>query len=163
MGLRGSREMADSYQVEDLRNSRSDLDSLVAQRVMGLVPCAGWEVTNFGSLGGPALLKRCSHPADSCYSTVTTGSIYGTIGGPLPYSTDIRAGWQVVERILAALPRAEFRLEHSEGSGWRVGTRAEPGRWRWISAETAPEAICRAALAIIKLGSNGHAPERSLP
>lgn len=143
---------------QEAQGSAQDLDALIAQRVMGLVPCADWEVTNFGSAGGPALLKKCEHPADTCYPTVTTGSIYGTIGGPRRYSADIRAAWQVVERILA-IPR-EFRLERLAAPGWRVGTRSARGsrRWAWVTAETAPEAICRAALELVQENSNGRGP-----
>lgn len=143
-------------QHEDHRGSDRNLDALVAQQVMNLVPCAGWEVTNFGSAGGPALLKKCSHPADACYSTVTTGSVYGTIGGPARYSTDIRAAWRVVDRMLAILPRAEFRLDHRQGARWRAGIRsARTRRWEWVTADAAPETICRLALQLVQPGSNG--------
>lgn len=133
-----------------------DLDLLVAQRVMGLVPCPDWEVTNFGSAGGPALMKKCNHPTDRCFPTVTTSSIYGTIGGPRRYSTDVRSAWEVVERLLADFQSADLRLEFTQGSDWRVGLRsASMRRWRWARGDKVPEAICRAAVALTHAGSNG--------
>ena len=133
-----------------------DLDLIVAQRVMGLVPCPDWEVTNFGSAGGPALMKKRNHPADRCFPTVTTSSIYGTIGGPRRYSTDIRAAWELVEHLLAYFQPAGFRAEFTQGSGWKVGLRSTRARrWKWARGDKVPEAICRAALAVTHAGSNG--------
>src|SRR5947207_341300 len=94
----------------DVPKVSGDFDLLVAQRVMGLVPCADWEAFNFGSAGGPALLKKCNHPVDACFPIFTTQSIYGTIGGPPRYSTDIRAAWELVDRQRGFEP-AKLRFE----------------------------------------------------
>ena len=79
-----------------------ELDALIAEMIMGVAPCDGWDDVNFGSAGGPALLKsdRCQHAPDTCYSTriITTG--FGqTIGGPPQYSANRNVTALVLEKI----------------------------------------------------------------
>jgi len=63
------------------------------------------------------------------------------------YSADIAAAWRVVEWLVANTPNQDFHLEHLGESGWSVGT---CGREEWVTADTAPVAICRAALEAVK-------------
>jgi hypothetical protein len=76
------------------------------------------------------------------------------IDDPWPfYSTDIAAAWEVVEKISGPEDRNFNIGRRSYGTGewkasfhWRDGSR-EPA---YGNATTAPEAICRAALAAFK-------------
>lgn len=150
-----------------------ELDRAVAEQVMGQVPCDAWEPINFGSAGGPAVLKRCAHPEGTCWSTL----VYG--GGGVPrYSTEIRESWRIVEhyRALGWLVRVQ---EHPDGFPFylaldehnmpdnrsRVDKRAmclinlmgpanEGKPYRACEGRgygaSAPEAICRAALDLVE-------------
>ena len=74
-----------------------ELDHLVAEKVMGRIPCDRWTEMNFGSAGGPVLRKNCDH--ENCYSTLEIGSIHGTIGGCPRYSSKIHLAWEVVKHL----------------------------------------------------------------
>jgi len=70
---------------------------------------------------------------------------------PCPYySSDIKAAWQVVEKLLSLLPNQDFHIEHwADGdiSNWQVSSCYQLGEWMdWVRAETLPHAICLAAL-----------------
>jgi len=73
------------------------LDKLVAERVLGMVPCQGWAPVYLGSAGGPAMMKGCAHPTDACYPAATTGGGSGHRAGPAPYSSSLSPAWRVVE------------------------------------------------------------------
>lgn len=69
------------------------------------------------------------------------------------YSTDIAAAWQVIEKLFTLIQNQDIHIEHLavEGEGyWGVSTCYELGEWKdWVRAETAPLAICIAALKAI--------------
>ncbi len=70
------------------------------------------------------------------------------------YSTDIAAAWQVLEKLLTMTENRDIHLEHlgnDETEGyWGVSTCYQLGEWQdWMRAETAPLAICLAALQTI--------------
>jgi hypothetical protein len=88
--------------------SDRELDVLVAERVMGLVPCDGWRRINLGSAGGPAMMQvrdvpfynpedlpACTHAYGECFPIDTgyPGS------GPAKYSTDDNAARLMRDRI----------------------------------------------------------------
>jgi hypothetical protein len=52
--------------IMSVRTER-ELDELVAERVMGLVPCDNWK--QVGSAGGPAMVREChlTLPASELY------------------------------------------------------------------------------------------------
>jgi hypothetical protein len=69
----------------------------------------------------------------------------------LPYSTDVAAAWQVVERMRAR----GFALELHYEFGWSRQWVADFSNDGWLSTgeqlgDTAPLAICRAALAAVE-------------
>ena len=64
-----------------------ELDKAVADK-MGIIPCKDWREENFGSMGGPALIKECIHADGACYPTTELGSIAGTVGGLPEFSKD---------------------------------------------------------------------------
>jgi hypothetical protein len=73
---------------------------------------------------------------------------------PCPhYSTDIKAAWKIVEKLLTMLPNQDFHIEHwadESVSGWQVSSCFELGKWKkWVKAKTLPHAICLAALKAI--------------
>lgn len=121
-----------------------EFDALVAERVMGIVPCDDWEPINLGSGGGPAVMKRCAHENGACYSTV----VYG--GGGCPrYSTEIRYAWEVVEWMRKRGLGVKINICGHDCGGKEFSAAIEDesdGReWR-AAADSMPLAICRAAL-----------------
>lgn len=69
---------------------------------------------------------------------------------PLPFSSDIAAAWKVVERIASGYP--DFSIWHSMGldeeypEGWYVTFGMDGAGWTNVGPDTAPRAICLAAL-----------------
>ena len=112
----------------------SEMDALVAEKVMGSVPCDKWRTL---TAYPPQWIKgkaECEHAI--CYP----------LEGPPNYSTSIAAAWKVVEKIREDYePRIELWDE-----GWEVtiltGTDRGSASGR---ALTAPLAICRAALKAV--------------
>ena len=74
--------------------TNKELDILVAEKVLGIVPCDQWYHSNMGAAGGPVLIHRgeCGHK--KCYPPhlLKEGRRFGWC-----YSTDIRDAWEVVE------------------------------------------------------------------
>jgi hypothetical protein len=66
------------------------------------------------------------------------------------YSTDIRAAWSVIERLISLRPEIEFHLEHFENT-WVAGL---GGAAEWVRASSAPLVISRAALLAALRTSN---------
>ena len=140
-----------------------EMNLLVADRVMGLVSCEGWKIVNLGSAGGAVLMADgCTHGRGECYSTVQVDSIHGTIGGCPPFSTDIAAAWEVVERLKNSTPLGDVLVWWNAGTlssygqpGWEAQIRDFDGdcKERTIAlsglSATAPLAICRAALRAV--------------
>lgn len=62
------------------------------------------------------------------------------------YSTDIRDAWEVVEKLADMLDRTLRECS----SGWEFGGRKSDGTVVWGQADTAPLAICLAALEAVK-------------
>lgn len=64
---------------------------------------------------------------------------------PEPYSTDLSAAWEVVEKMAKKWP--DFGISKSnQGSKWCVSWGFDGHGWEYADAETAPLAICKAAL-----------------
>ena len=65
------------------------------------------------------------------------------------FTKDIQAAWGVMEAILERIPRKDIHLEHLHGAGWRISTCFEEEAWKdWVTADTAPLAICQAFLKL---------------
>lgn len=124
-------------------NASRELDALVAEKVMGWKlksePHTRWILPDGGELIAP----------------------------PPAYSTDISAAWQVVEEIGLFDSPSEQRARGGEGDTWYVLGR-KGDKWvvaspcvahgmyydlgsiePLVAADTAPLAICRAALAVM--------------
>lgn len=106
-----------------------ELDALIAEKVMGLKRSDHWPVVD--------LREDRSRPLDRWDDD--QGNIV-----PLPaYSTSIEAAWEVVEKIASLKNCWRLRLE-KHPQGWSVDFETE---WKVeLVAETAPHAICLAAL-----------------
>ena len=101
-----------------------ELDLLVARKVMGLT--------------------KDDH-AVTCASCAGAGESYGV----MPYSTSIAAAWEVVEKVI--YPKM-WQLVPGESGSWTV-TDMMDDNWCWVvivEAETAPLAICLAALEAVR-------------
>jgi hypothetical protein len=134
-----------------------ELDALVAEKVMGLVPCSDWIPGNLGSAGGPVVRSQCTHAFRTCYPTITNGPA----GGCPKYSTLIALAWQVIER-LADIGHTKWEVARDADGYTAMFSRPRPGCthseaesscgcWEWVQreGETAPLAICLAALACL--------------
>ena len=115
------REWVNTRQLSEKKmalKAGRELDALVAEKVMGLPGAA------VGGWYNPNLLD-----------------------GPPPYSTDIAAAWEVVEKLL------ELGWHVDIEDGWCVivyGGRDGKADSEMEVGETAPEAICLAALEAVK-------------
>lgn len=127
--------------TDKISPANRELDELVAEKVMGLIPCDQWTEFGLGSAGGDVLRKNCAH--ENCYSTREIHSVHGTIGGCPPYSTKIHAAWEVVRRLQAR--GYAFQLE-ANGEEWSASfPPAEK-----CSSDSAERAICLAALKTLE-------------
>ena len=124
-----------------------DIDTQIAEKVMGLIPCDKWKPASMGIAGGMVMMndhKVCRHK--ECYPSVPDLQWPGN--GPRPYSTDIKAAWDIVEKLSLAFEIKYFPLEIKfpfvavvwGPSGWGTMTKAD----------TAPMAICLAALKAVR-------------
>lgn len=128
-----------------------ELDALIADRVLGLVPCDAW-VVHSRNLSGPSFIqmpdKQCAH-GGGCYPA----------GFPAAYSTNVAAAWQVVEKL-----REQFYVEITDG----IPSRPRRHEWKvtlvpldpeselplWFQRATCvgkslPLTLCRTALLVI--------------
>jgi hypothetical protein len=117
------------------------LDALVAEKVMGLEAPAPW----------PENVKL--NPSDALDAVVARGYAEAVLrfSEPKPYSTDIKAAWEVVERIWKLRDARFGHLEVSRDAvvGWYCRLAVSPGPCNpfvYQVADTAPHAICLAAL-----------------
>ena len=116
-----------------------ELDALVAEKVMGLHEFAAYAGNHKASLGW-------GNPE----ADMTRGELHS-----LPhYSTDITAAWKVVEKIKSTLPKdgpnGSFSMIFEDGI-WFVGYYEHENGWlNYFSSESAPHAICLAALNAVE-------------
>lgn len=136
-------------------NPGRELDALVAEKVMG------WKRVEKPHKFGTGITIHLRAPGKPEEPNTVCEYITGDIAAPcLPsefipkYSTDIAAAWYVVEKIKHNGPAeakdmdATLTIEEADGEWW-VG-------WRWhewtgdgASAQSAPHAICLAALKAV--------------
>lgn len=129
-----------------------DIDKLVAEKLFGLVACDKWERVNFGSIGGPALMKQCDHPDGACYSIYEV-SYFGTPFGGCPrYTSDYNETWKVYEwleeRGLVQVSNGDGDSKDCDFMPIRVGEHFTLAKVS-VSAETYGLAICITALEAI--------------
>ena len=90
--------------MSDYKGDRA-LDRRLAL-ALGLVECDGWRDYNFGSAGGPALVKSCGHGDKACFPSREQPTMGGILGGPPQYSGRLEAAFELesllIDRMLAA-------------------------------------------------------------
>lgn len=126
-----------------------ELDKMIAP-YMGIVPCDAWEHANFGSAGGPVLMKRAECGHEQCYPTNGFQSMFGQVGGCPRYSTDIGMAWKVWSKI---------RAEHTGRWVWQfegikpgeVSIRHEGPTGIWTVEGEPALAICLATIQLLNL------------
>ena len=132
-----------------------ELDALIAEKVFGFEVIEVQEVNPLlaglrRGLKGRKLNKTEMWECLETYKKLKNGKY-------LPhYSTDIAAAWQVVEKLRADCVFANIGPDPSEGGGyncqfhWAEGHDEFDIRLEDAAAPTAPLAICRAALKVVK-------------
>lgn len=127
-----------------------ELDALIAVRVMGIAPA---DVRVRGEVDTPLVRVWNASPFWRQDGRHDRYGLTMNADAP-PYSTDIAAAWKVVERLKEA--GHEIHVTNSwpynRGSRWMCevcsGNEATPNTiWHSAKADTAPLAICRAALS----------------
>lgn len=156
--------------IDDMQAGR-EMDALIAEKVMRLTvfdvapACqyedGSWQVKradSFDTEPHPIYLKECRCETirnDSLLSQLIEGGLFGHYANCLDvvpfYSTDIAAAWQVVEKLEYNwnLYRDMGKCGHEETQGdklYRFIYSAPGMSMAGTTAETAPLAICRAAL-----------------
>ena len=105
-----------------------EMDALIAKHVMGT---------------SPRIVKREYSSGFELISQDWKEVVDRELAAMRHYSTDIAAAWQVVEKI----PGAVSLQRMDSGASWRAWYQPTPGSFSaWTQSETAPLAICHAAL-----------------
>jgi hypothetical protein len=103
---------------------------------------------------GPVFVEHCCCEHAALDETRYFGHVSSCLGVVPPYSTDIAAAWQVVEHFTAR-EYGKVRVSTSYYHGyhahicWGPGVDGEGSSPEGVYGGTAPEAICRAALAAV--------------
>ena len=128
--------------VELMQHESGDCLNLWVAQEIGLISCDEWEETNFGSAGGPALIKHCEH--NNCYSTKKIGSVFGTVGGCPPYSTDRLWAFDLMGEVWKMDKSAVIFVD-------TIGLRFfwTAGYEKMIEGPTFPLRACRAAIWLV--------------
>ena len=124
------------------------LDVEVAEKIMHEVPCGKWQVQGHSLTAGAEYVKmdgQCEHEPLSCYPE--------QMGAP-PYSTSIAAAWTVWEAMseehswyLCMMMGGDYEIGYRDFSTSSFG----PPIYRTlVIADTAPLAICQAALKTVE-------------
>ena len=115
-----------------------EMDILVAEKVMGEVPCIAWSVYRSAP---PMFIKdaeSCGHK--DCYP----------LDFPAHYSTNIAAAWQVVEKVMTGTVWECYITQQFDG--WSCLFAAPDKSDAYGVGESASLAICRAALLAVREG-----------
>jgi hypothetical protein len=115
-----------------------ELDALIAEKVMGSVPCDKWRPFT-------AYPAQWVKDTGECYHA----SCHPPQMGPPHYSTDIAAAWAVVERLVVLGHPVELSLEPNDNGQCLCTLMAERMGEEATWGDTAPLAICRAALKAV--------------
>lgn len=126
-----------------------ELDALVAEKVMGW---KWWRREN--PITGQKWLAESAAPHASMVGAAIPCEVESDLmpeafDGP-DYSRSIAAAWTVVEALKLRSPQHDIHIEHIEGQGWSVSCCYSQDEGGWADAETAPLAICKAALGAIE-------------
>ena len=155
-----------SAEIDALPTGR-ELDVLVAEKVFGEAKPSGNPI-NTGSISG---IWNCFESwGGQAWTAEFSRETHDWCFVPRPFSIDIAAAWEVVEKVWERIPKTpygvyRFLLNRYDYNGSYVCEFAldEQGDWRTHSvgkADTAPLAICRAALKAVMKEQHDQPPER---
>ncbi len=113
-----------------------ELDALVAEKVMGSVPCDDWHVWGYALTGAEWMSGNCGHA--KCYPREE----------PVRYSEYISAAWQVLEKVCENGARFLLGGPGDNLSRWQCTFHNPTPIIGW--GDTAPHAICLAALEAVE-------------
>lgn len=125
-----------------------ELDALIAERVMGLNP-----VKNSNPYNMIFTRRRDWVDMDDYYYEGEDDG-YHFVDEVPHYSTDIAAAWKVVEHMKADGWQCHMR-GWVNSNDWQCGFVHPGGQMSWNTADTAPLAICCAALRASARGGEG--------
>lgn len=123
--------------------SDRELDALVSENVIGNSLFTEGDDWEYGNFDGFTNQKRCVH----CGFTNHNGNTYFHECAVPHYSTDIHTAWSVVEKLNSMF--TNVAVCHDNGWGvrlWNIGSDGAESGSVQASADTAPRAICLAAL-----------------
>lgn len=133
--------------IEDMK-AGPELDAMVAREVMGEV----WDESRCRICGWPLVEKlKDGCVADSCSFRPVPDR---RADAPAPYSTDLLAAWQIVDKEhlcvhRAGSPQPFYWVGYPSDRGG--GMVADMENKTLGTGETAPLAICRSALKILEI------------
>lgn len=157
-----------------------ELDALVAERVMGLCPHRAWRNTGparepstdrgraawalLGPYGDRVECLECEE-----VRVLAMGQLAVIVEDPAPYSADISAAWEVMEKLKERAIDATLAWQGAStacGEGWWFGVIDATGDYCGLdglgeAAPTAPLAICRAALLVFFANPQANLPSQS--
>jgi hypothetical protein len=107
-----------------------EMDALIAASVMGWV--------NVSEVRPNLLTDVIGKPPDFDYKDIVPH-----------YSTDISVAWGIIDKSECYIIDNQVSQEESVDGIKRVNAQVFIGRWGYAEAETAPLAICRAALLAV--------------
>jgi hypothetical protein len=124
---------------EQIKNipAGKETDVLIAEKVMGLVPCDNWYLQQITSIG-PIFIRNqnsCKHDG-KCYPKEYIPE----------YSTNISAAWGIVDKLWSRFNFAINRMDMYDGDYIASVMAFNSNEWKSAHANIAPLAICRAAL-----------------
>lgn len=139
-----------AYQMTDLP-AGPELDHLIAEKVMG------WTRDYSAFSGQMQKINRLFNLPDFFWWKTGPDDLqFRTVSNWSP-STNIAHAWEVVKKMgsLCLYAPGEKPDDREEVTiGWRAVFKIDPSGeesgWSWEEAETAPLAICRAALALVE-------------
>jgi len=149
-----SNELDDALKLE----AGAELNTFIAQKVLGLVPCDAWELFHHrGGIGGPAYIlgdKGCIHSTlkQECYPERCC----------MDYSGNIGAAWALVDRHVKDGGTFHMAMEIKDGKETWKGGFAFSSKRSSVFGEgpTSCMAICRAEINFARENSDRPLPLR---
>ncbi len=133
-----------------------ELDALIAEKVMGNDPLISWAIYNKDKTAYYDVLERRQDASDQLAKSRSLrdhGATVDMLKTYKPYSTDIADAWQVVEYLEKRDILIDIvRISDRDSLYWLVRLRLIGYNTAYVArAETAPLAICKAALMVVTM------------
>lgn len=149
-------------------NAGRELDALIVERVFGLTgrtTVYAWndrKARKYPAIGFPCDLPYGSRYARRDYGTFVNEAgekMRGAVVFPAPFSTDIAAAWQVVEKVCETGAHFDLMRHTQYAVQWSAhfpNGMESPSSHAYQLAATAPLAICLAALSAVSPEEDGN-------